>query len=234
MKTLIAILALSTIAFAQEPPKLPDNKPAPPVQRIFELQYLDPDEVRALFSALEASISRVNNLRLIAVRGNKETVDVIEQALKKIDVPRPARKNIEFTGYMIMASARTSDAVEIPDLAAVIKQLKTLFPYKGYRVTETFFLRSRDGDNGRASGFIVDSAAQTRNAYSFNFSNASLATDRQIRINNVALEVKTPSGDLGFRTQLDIREGQKVVVGKSNVVGTDDALILILTAKIIE
>jgi len=232
MKHLIVLLTLTAATFAQEAPKLPE--PKPDVQRIFELQYVEAGEVKMLLSALNATISPVNNLRMIAVRGSKETVDVIEQALKKIDVPRPAKMNIEFTGYMIVASTKSTETVDIPDLAPVIKQLKSLFPYKGYRITETFFLRSRDGDNGRASGFIVDSVAQTRNSYAFSFSGASLTADRQIRMNNVVLEVKTPAGELGFRTQLDIREGQKVVVGKSNVVGTDDALVLILTAKVIE
>jgi hypothetical protein len=227
MKHLILILALTTAAFAQDPPKAM-------VQKIFELKYVEPGEVKQLLGALEASISPVNNLRMIAVRGSKETVEVIEEALKRIDVPRPAKKNVEFTGYMILASSKSADTTESPELAPVIKQLRGLFPYKGYRVVETLFLRARDGDNGNASGYIVDSLNGNRHSYKFSFSTAALTADRQIRMNNVSLEVNTPSGILGFRTQLDIREGQKVVVGKSNVVGTDDALILVLNAKVIE
>ena len=232
MKYLSLILFLSAAAMAQDPPK--QDAPKQMAQKIFELKHVEPGEVQMLLRALDANISPVNNLHMIAVRASKETIDVIEEALKRIDVPRPAKKNIEFTGYMILASSKTTDTTDAPELAPVIKQLRALFPYKGYRVVETMFLRSRDGDSGNASGYIVDSLNGNRHSYKFGFNTAALTADRQIRMNNVHLEVNTPSGILGFRTQLDIREGQKVVVGKSNVVGTEDALILVLNAKVIE
>jgi hypothetical protein len=43
-----------------------------------------------------------------------------------------------------------------------------------------------------------------------------------------------PDNNSGIRTDVDVREGQKVVVGKSNISGSVDALILIVTAKVVE
>ena len=40
--------------------------------------------------------------------------------------------------------------------------------------------------------------------------------------------------DAGFGTDVDVREGQKVVVGKAAVGGTNSALILVITAKVLE
>ena len=40
--------------------------------------------------------------------------------------------------------------------------------------------------------------------------------------------------DTGLNTDVDIREGQKVVVGKANMDGSDRASIVILTAKVVE
>lgn len=40
--------------------------------------------------------------------------------------------------------------------------------------------------------------------------------------------------EANLATSLDAREGQKVVVGKSNVRGTDDAIILVITPRVIE
>ena len=37
-----------------------------------------------------------------------------------------------------------------------------------------------------------------------------------------------------INTSIDVREGQKVVVGKANIDNADSALILILTAKVVE
>jgi hypothetical protein len=36
------------------------------------------------------------------------------------------------------------------------------------------------------------------------------------------------------KTNIDIREGQKVVVGKANIDGSNAALILVVTVKIVE
>jgi hypothetical protein len=40
--------------------------------------------------------------------------------------------------------------------------------------------------------------------------------------------------EAGFGTNVDVREGQKVVVGKAAVGGTNTALILVITAKVLE
>ncbi len=40
--------------------------------------------------------------------------------------------------------------------------------------------------------------------------------------------------DAGFGTDVDVREGQKVVVGKAAIGGTNSALILVITAKVLE
>jgi hypothetical protein len=37
-----------------------------------------------------------------------------------------------------------------------------------------------------------------------------------------------------INTSLDAREGQKVVVGKSNMRGSDDAMILVITPRVLE
>ena len=40
--------------------------------------------------------------------------------------------------------------------------------------------------------------------------------------------------DVGIRTAVEVPEGQMVVVGKSNFTGGDDALILVLSVKVIQ
>jgi len=40
--------------------------------------------------------------------------------------------------------------------------------------------------------------------------------------------------DTGIATDVDIREGQKVVVGKANMDGSDRASIVVLTAKVVD
>jgi hypothetical protein len=40
--------------------------------------------------------------------------------------------------------------------------------------------------------------------------------------------------NISFKTNIDVREGQKVVVGKANIDGAGNALILVVTAKVVE
>ena len=40
--------------------------------------------------------------------------------------------------------------------------------------------------------------------------------------------------ETGINTDVDIGEGQKVVVGKANMDGSDRASIVVLTAKVVE
>ncbi|HVN83075.1 MAG TPA: hypothetical protein VMW38_29095 [Terriglobia bacterium] len=40
--------------------------------------------------------------------------------------------------------------------------------------------------------------------------------------------------DTGINTDLDVREGQKVVVGKATVDNSNNALFLVLTARVVD
>jgi len=58
---------------------------------------------------------------------------------------------------------------------------------------------------------------------------------RLIRLDTLSLSLRVPGGmDAGINTEITIREGQKVVVGKSNMGAPDQALILVVTAKVTE
>jgi hypothetical protein len=50
----------------------------------------------------------------------------------------------------------------------------------------------------------------------------------------VVVDGKAQVNRSGINTNIDVREGQKTVVGKSNITGTDDAIILVVTPKVIE
>jgi hypothetical protein len=40
--------------------------------------------------------------------------------------------------------------------------------------------------------------------------------------------------DTGFTANLDIKEGQKVVIGKTGIEGSQSALILVATGKVVD
>jgi hypothetical protein len=107
-------------------------------------------------------------------------------------------------------------------------------------------IRTRAGQGGDASG-VVDNASKSefKTISQVKFKSASPSTDdkgRVIRIDNLRVGLKVPvvTGgklnyiDTGIVTDVDIREGQKVVVGKTNMDGSDRASIVVLTAKVVD
>jgi hypothetical protein len=56
-----------------------------------------------------------------------------------------------------------------------------------------------------------------------------------IRLQKLILNVGVESGRAtSIQTDVDLREDQKVVVGKASVNGAEEALVLVLSAKLVE
>ena len=99
-------------------------------------------------------ITTSDNDHLI-LSGPKDTVAGFEEIVKQLDVAPVVKKDVETTVYMIIASAQAASTTPLtPDLDPVVKQLKGIFNYKGFRLLESFVLRSRDGEHGDTNGFL--------------------------------------------------------------------------------
>jgi hypothetical protein len=207
--------------------------PAQDMERVFELKYSDPRDITMLLSVYPVKVGPITSLPVISVHGSKESIATIAEMLKTIDVPRALRKDVEITGYVLLASPAQPQGVEPAELAGPIKQLRALFPYKSYNVAETILLRARDGQ-GASSGGMLGLDQNTHWRYEFNCRPAISTSEKIIRLENLSLLIHSPSGVIQLRTDVDIRDGQKVVVGKSNLTGGDTAMILVLTAKAAE
>jgi hypothetical protein len=151
--------------------------------------------------------------------------------------------NIELTVYLLSGVAQGDTADDVPqDLVATVKQLRSIFNYKSYKLTESFMLRSRLGVGASAKGVLPGGAGLN---YEFRYGgvNMSSETPSLFRINGLRIGLTKPARRLGeetiadtvasISTDLDIREGQKTVVGKSSVSSTGDALILVIVPKLV-
>ena len=237
-RAIISFLLLTVVLAAQET-----------VRKFVPLKYVRAVQAAQVLGVFgqEMRISEAPNG--IALSGPPEVVKAMEEMLAKIDVPPAVPKNVELTAYLLIGSVQGQSG-SLPDvLQPVIKQLQSLFTYKSFRLVDTMIARMRAGGR-RASVFgAVDVPGETLKG------NAHLAADvaevvpdpqgHQVRITNLALTVSMPNGLLkdgqinwvrtGIETSVDVREGQKVVVGKANMAGApDQALILVLTAKVLD
>ena len=188
---------------------------------------------------------------MIAISGPAALIPTIEDTIRRLDVPPPTPQNVELTVYLLLASDQEGSVPA--ELESVVKQLRTTFGFKGVRPVDTIVVRSRDTRPGQVSGLSrLDPEIPNPSTYSLSYAGASINSDekgRSIRLNglrfNAKIVVKSQQVegganvgytwiDAGFGTDVDVREGQKVVVGKAAVGGTNTALILVITAKVLE
>lgn len=150
------------------------------------------------------------------------------------------------------------------ELDPVAKQLKALFGYGDFRLLDSPMIRTREGveaqSNGNA-GIINPALPNASSTYSLRIKDTRVVPSERgnlIKLDGFRFGIRVPYptasfqpgqgsqgvaplistqinySDVGFNTELDIREGQKVVVGKAKVDNTGSAFILVLTAKAID
>jgi hypothetical protein len=218
------------------------------VTRVFQFKYADARALQRVLSPYgRVEADPMLKALTITVRDNN-VLSEVEQIVKRFDVPPPPVPNIDVTIYLMSALGTPSSGAVPAELEPVVKQLKNTFSYKGYQLIDTEVIRVRAGQGGDVSG-VVDGAPSVdgnKTISRVGFRSASVSTDekgRAIRIDGLKVGLRIPIAagekkyqyiETGLNTDVDVREGQKVVVGKANMDGSDRASIVVLTAKVVE
>jgi hypothetical protein len=259
-RLLLALLLAALPVVAQEQKKEePRSAPAPTARKLFVLKYADPQQLFSLISGLGGSPQTNQELHAITVAAPEPNMPGIEDAIRRLDVPQSSPQNIELTVYLLAGEDGSGGAgPDLPkDLAGVVTQLKNAFSYKSYRLWDVLTMRTRTGKEVTASsngGAVQVGAAMMPVSTQFRFSSVSTSADGTIHIAGLRSSNRVPvptsgqstapivgSGallntqfsyaEVGLNTDIDIKDGQKVVVGKQSA-GPNQALFLILTAHV--
>lgn len=251
MKKFWMVLLLAVAAMAQQDTKA--EKPAKQVeQKLFILKYADPGQLSLLFTVFGASVRQSPELHAITVEASPEAMRAIEDAIQKLDVPSATPKNVDMTMFLLVASdsAAAAAGAAIPkDLDSVVTQLKNTFPFKNYGLLDVIDFRTRTGQTVRAtsSGGSLPMGNKpvsvitqlSINSIALQSDGSALRVDRlnaQIRVPSITEstggDVKYQYIDLQMQTDLDIKEGQKVVVGRLSLTH-DQALFLVMMGKVL-
>ena len=225
------------------------------VQRVISIKNGNLSGILRTIQALLPNTSVLvtnSDLEHLILSGPKDAVAGFEEIIKQLDVAAVAKKNIETTVYMVVASAQASNGAAMPpELEPVVKQLKGVFNYKSFHLLDSFVLRSRDTEKASTNGFLTpfDTTLPvgTKISYQFQYNRVSLdgnEANRVIRYDGLKLNVRVPIAGLGnqfsymdaaISTDVDVPEGKKVVVGKTSAIeGADSALILVISAKVVD
>jgi hypothetical protein len=205
MKRLSILLLLLAPVFAEE---ATDDK----MTRMFPLKYADAEQIRRLFSTYSYPMTSNREFNVLTVTGPPVFQTKVEAAIKEFDVPPQPPKNIELTIYVVTGSDTASPVAK--ELEAIEKQFTAGGSFKGIRLTDTQVIRIRPGQPGESGGIRLRAA----------WVNAG----EKVRVISFdGLKVNLKSATMG--ADIDIPEGQGVVIGKANPDG-----LLVATAKVAE
>ena len=232
------------------------------VSKLVTVKYADPVGLSNLIRmfGVEVQIGSQGGfsapIKVLGIAGSPDAVAAAEAAIHQLDI---APKNIELTVHFVVGSDQanlTGNAVP-QDLRDVIAQLKSTFAFKEYRMLDVLTLRTRSGASAETSG-ILNTASPPRLSQ-FSIRSATVSEDGgTVRIDRMHAGLRIPlvnraanaaalagTGvananfgkveymNTGIDQDVDVKEGQKVVVGRSSLEGPEKALFLILTARVI-
>jgi hypothetical protein len=247
MRFLLAVLIVSagTVAAAQESA---DKAPASPaasaaaspearrgirpgdVQKVFIINHVGVNDLVRVLSVFPAELSGMDrdNRRVLSVSAAPAVVAAIEETIKRLDVPPPPVKSVEITAYVLECST-SGEAGTLPqDLQGVFVQLKKTFSYSGCSLARTLLTRGSDG-----SRFAGEFSERAAGRYEFT---GRVQVDESdpptVRLRGVDLLNPFAGGRSRLSGDVDVRGGQKVVLGRLGVTEAGKDQIVVLTAKV--
>ena len=233
-RLLIAALLVAAPVIAQE---------GLSVEKVVMLKYADPRAIENVLRVFGLNITVNEQMKVVAIGGRKEKVAAAEEAIKQLDVPSAAQKNIEITVYFVAGSDQSGPGPlgnPIPqELQGTVTQLKSSFPFKNYGLLDVLSLRARSGVGAETVG------QYGRRLTQFKVGSATLDADgSMVRLDRVHAGLRNPiQAEPGKTTYIDtgisadvvdVKEGQQLVIGRSSVDGPEKALFLVLIAKVIK
>jgi hypothetical protein len=256
---LTLLLALPAVPLAAKPAQETPAPPAELTTSRVEIRYLDlhtaeqlawdqcPDKERCRISASaflgDASAKWVGDTSLkgfLEVRSDSATHERIARALAKADA---APLTQSFQLLLLAASTHGSDEPDVPPSAhRALADLRGFLPYKGYKLLDSSWLRATQ--DRATEGRVVGRGDQ---GYSVKL-RFRITGNEQMFLDRFELneELLTPRPDSAAKkgepavaphaprdlisTSFSLKKGETIVVGTSKIDGSEDALVVLLTA----
>ena len=223
--------------------------------KIFDVKYRDADSLAKVLRQLGtgfkgASISANSEFKTLTVRDFPENLATIEEALKRLDTPAAARPNIELHMHVLVASNTSGNTggttAQVPaELRDVLTQLRETLSYGNYELVTSVVQRLTETPRGLSGKGIAELSKSPTSAgianlpYEYSINSVTLAATATgtpiVQIGEFSFATGLTSTALDNRTRvqtaLNLRDGEKVVVGTATL--GDRALIIVLTVKVL-
>jgi type II secretory pathway component GspD/PulD (secretin) len=210
-------------------------------KEIVKLKYVRAQDIQNLLYGYVSREGRVqfnpNMPGILQISDTPENVEKILAAIREIDVKPP---DVQFTVQLVLGSE--TDAATDAELQndPVVKELRKLLRYKGYTLLDATLLRVVNRENASVVlGPKAEFELALRPDVAGDAKSSVIKTEvrlRQIAWTKSAEEkaesvrkVTTP-----IESTLNIKSGERTVVGVSKLDGGDKGLILIISGKIVD
>ena len=200
--------------------------------RTFALERLEPDEAAALiepyiYGGREGAPGTSSFTdRLLTVRELPENLDRIAEVLDEYDRPRAAVR----LHFQLIQANGFDDRDE--SIQAVETQLRKLLRYEGYRLVGEAVLQLREGGGGVQSlQGSLEGVSQGDSRFDLGAFVGAVSTGDEG--STVELQVELEHfGDGILRTEVNVANGQSLVLGTTSALVGGGALILVVTPTI--
>ena len=225
------------------------------------LQYIDEEVLRSFATTLGVNTFPDASGKNVILSGPAQAIAKVREFMKLLDVPPAPEKNVLLTFYLVITGKndQASDPKLSPSvMEEITKLLGTTLGTTPFCVWDTLLLRVRDNNGSSVSGFlplIGDTAENYLGPSSFQVQldqvKVTMMGEEPPRIAlddlmcGVELDIAGNAGpnnqprpgyrqNIGFKSNLNIREGQLEIVGKTSISSKGDSVIVIVSAQVLK
>jgi hypothetical protein len=245
---LIAQLLSSPSLCAQEP--VQDSKPESHPEQVhavtdlYQVRYADVERLAELIRIFDVTVRADRHVGALTLRGSKASVETALTALRRLDVPPKPTPSVELTLWILLGS-KTPDGEDLPEtLRPVARQLEGTLGYAAFDLLDTVLVRTRDGGKVATGGTFQASGKLSVPAnYGLDVVRAEVIPGEgdaapSVRLNQLqfslypVLKEDQTGRPTTLQTDVEVHEGQKVVVGKATTSPDNQGLILVVEARV--
>jgi len=223
------------------------------ITEIYKVRHADVEELSSLIRIFSLPLTPNRELGVIGIRGPESRVRAALEALEELDVPPKPTPSIELTLWILLGS-KTPNGDELPEaLQPVVRQLQSTLGYQAFELLDTVLVRTRDWGTVATGGTFQASGALSVPAnYGLDIASAQVLPgggevrehvvqgqrSATVRLNELrfVLYPELEEGQAGrptsLQTDVEVREGQKVVVGKATTSPDNSGMILVVEARV--
>lgn len=249
--TIAVVLCLGIAGSAAQTKQASPEKPVHIITRTVDLKYAEPTQVISTLNPIAKASGTILTFdmrnKILLITGDPERIAEMETLVRRIDMEPMPDRSIEITAYLLLATDEAGSPQSVPAaLEPALKQLRTTFSYKTYQLLDTLFLRNRTGGGGSTSGKMTLPEAQAKGgaaparggmpqgSYEFNYDRSYLTREDKGDVIHLSGLKLTVFGGGSISTDLDLRSGQTVVLGKTSARIENTGLIAIISARIVD